>query len=248
MPSAPSLKKLIPVRLPPGRARLATRPSLTGSSPTTKTIGIVVVAALAANAEAGPAGRGDHGDLPANQFGRQRRQPIGLILGPAVFDRHVLALDIAGVLQALAKCAQSDPQNSGDLALRNPITGIAGCCARAASGHAAAAPPSSVMNSRRSHSITSSAGRAVSGGTSRPSASRRLEVDDELEFGRLQHRQVGGLRAFEDAAGIDADLAKRVRDIGPVAHQPAGRDMVSGSQKLPEFCRAPSRWQTARRG
>ena len=31
---------------------------------------------------------------------------------------------------------------------RNPITGIAGFCARAASGHAAA-PPSSVMNSRR---------------------------------------------------------------------------------------------------
>ena len=29
-----------------------------------------------------------------------------------------------------------------------PTTGIAGCCARAASGHAAA-PPSSVMNSRR---------------------------------------------------------------------------------------------------
>jgi hypothetical protein len=32
---------------------------------------------------------------------------------------------------------------------RNPITGIAPCCARAASGHAAATPPSSVMNSRR---------------------------------------------------------------------------------------------------
>jgi hypothetical protein len=30
-----------------------------------------------------------------------------------------------------------------------PITGIAGCCARAASGHAAAAPLSSVMNPRR---------------------------------------------------------------------------------------------------
>jgi len=27
--------------------------------------------------------------------------------------------------------------------------GIAGCCAHAASGHAVAAPPSSVMNSRR---------------------------------------------------------------------------------------------------
>jgi hypothetical protein len=33
--------------------------------------------------------------------------------------------------------------------LRNPITGIAGCCARAASGHTAAAPPMSEMNVRR---------------------------------------------------------------------------------------------------
>jgi len=33
--------------------------------------------------------------------------------------------------------------------LRYPITGIACCCARAANGHATAAPPSSVMNSRR---------------------------------------------------------------------------------------------------
>jgi hypothetical protein len=35
------------VTLPPGRLRLATRPSLTGSPPLAKTIGIVVVAALA---------------------------------------------------------------------------------------------------------------------------------------------------------------------------------------------------------
>jgi hypothetical protein len=48
------VKALIPVRLPPGRARLATRPSLTGSSAAMKTMGIVVVAALAANAAAGP--------------------------------------------------------------------------------------------------------------------------------------------------------------------------------------------------
>jgi hypothetical protein len=32
--------------------------------------------------------------------------------------------------------------------MQSPTTGIA-CCARAVSGHAAAAPPSSVMNSRR---------------------------------------------------------------------------------------------------
>jgi hypothetical protein len=40
----------MPVALPPGRARLATRPSFTGSSATPKTIGIVFVAALAASA------------------------------------------------------------------------------------------------------------------------------------------------------------------------------------------------------
>src|SRR5262249_8726163 len=43
-----------PVALPPVRARLATRPSLTGSSATPKIMGIVVVAALAANALALP--------------------------------------------------------------------------------------------------------------------------------------------------------------------------------------------------
>src|SRR5260221_9324745 len=38
----------------------------------------------------------------------------------------------------------------GDRVLRNPMTGIAGCCARATSGQAAAAaPPRSVMSSRR---------------------------------------------------------------------------------------------------
>ena len=94
---------------------------------------------------------GDHGDLPANQIGRQCRQPIELIFRPAVFDRDVLALDIAGLFEALAESRDSGSRDCAQAIwlLRNPITGIAGCCARAASGHAAAAPPSSVMNSRR---------------------------------------------------------------------------------------------------
>src|SRR5262249_8295630 len=48
-----AVKKLIPVAFPPGRARLTARPSLTGSSLTAKAMGIVVVAALAANTAAG---------------------------------------------------------------------------------------------------------------------------------------------------------------------------------------------------
>src|SRR5262249_38147111 len=41
---------------------------------------------------------------------------------------------------------------SGDALLRKPTTGTA-CCPRAPSGHAAAAPPSSVINSRRLRTI-----------------------------------------------------------------------------------------------
>jgi hypothetical protein len=51
--------------------------------------------------------RGDRGDLPANQIGRQFRQPIDLILGEAVYDRHVLTLDIAALFEALTVCAQT---------------------------------------------------------------------------------------------------------------------------------------------
>ena len=47
--------------------------------------------------------------------------------------------------------------------------------------------------------------------------SRRLKVDDKLELGRLHYRQVGGLGALEDAAGIDADLTPHVREVGSVA-------------------------------
>jgi hypothetical protein len=70
------------------------------------------------------------------------------IHGPAIFDCDVLALDQAAVLEALTKCAEQMQYVAGDALLRNPITGIA-CCARAASGHEATTPPSSVMNSRR---------------------------------------------------------------------------------------------------
>jgi hypothetical protein len=48
----------------------------------------------------------DHGYPSANQFGGQRRQQVKFTFRPPVFDRHVLALDIAAVFQALAKCAQ----------------------------------------------------------------------------------------------------------------------------------------------
>ena len=36
------------------------------------------------------------GHLPTDQIGGERRQPLGLLVRPPVFDRDVPALDIAG--------------------------------------------------------------------------------------------------------------------------------------------------------
>jgi hypothetical protein len=41
-----------------------------------------------------------------------------------------------------------------------------------------------------------------------------LGVDDQLELARLHHGQVRGLGAFEDAAGIDTELAIKIRKVG----------------------------------
>ena len=41
-----------------------------------------------------------------------------------------------------------------------------------------------------------------------------MQVNDELKFSRLHH-WVGGLGALEDATGIDADVMKDVREVGP---------------------------------
>ena len=36
------------------------------------------------------------------------------------------------------------------------------------------------------------------------------QIDDQIKLGRLQHRQVGGLLAFENAAGVTASLLERI--------------------------------------
>jgi hypothetical protein len=48
--------------------------------------------------------RQDRGDLTADEIGGQSGQSIGLLLGPAIFHRHVLTLDVACFLQTIAEC------------------------------------------------------------------------------------------------------------------------------------------------
>ena len=99
------LKKLTPVTLPPGRARLATSPSPTGSA-TPKTIGIVAVAAFAATRR--------NVTRVATITATRRRTRSAASAGSRSFwfsaQRYSIAtfsaLDVAGFLQALAERAQ----------------------------------------------------------------------------------------------------------------------------------------------
>ena len=84
--------------LPPGRARLATSPAPTGSPTTAMTMGIVVVACLAAS-DRRIRPRHDDVDLEPDQLGRESGEPLVLSLRPSVLDHDVLALDVAELAQ-----------------------------------------------------------------------------------------------------------------------------------------------------
>jgi hypothetical protein len=84
-----------------------------------------------------------------DQFRRERGQSIELTLRPTEFNRRIAPIDISDLGEALAEGATTRAESSADRELKNPIAGNAGCCARAASGHAAAAPPSVAKNFRR---------------------------------------------------------------------------------------------------
>jgi hypothetical protein len=66
---------------------------------------------------------------------------------------------------------------------------------------------------------------------------RGFEVDHQLKPGGLRHRQVGGLGALEDAAGIDAGLTRCVQERTRVADQTPGSDdltnCIHGRKPMP---------------
>jgi hypothetical protein len=66
-------------------------------------MGIVLVAACAARAEAMSPVCRDHADFPLSQFGGQSGEATIISTGPAVLDGHILTVDVTGFLQAIAK-------------------------------------------------------------------------------------------------------------------------------------------------
>ena len=75
--------------LPPGRARLVTRPLPSGSAASANTIGIVEVARLAAGLRCP---RDDDVDLAVDELGHDLGRALDTSLCPAILDRHVAAL------------------------------------------------------------------------------------------------------------------------------------------------------------
>lgn len=137
------------MRLPPGLLKLATSPIAIGSAPISKTIGIVVVADFAARAAGAPPGATitatRRPTRSAASAGNLSCCPSAQRNSIATFRPSTYPVSPRPWWKALTRLANA----AGDSAPRYPITGIAVCCARAASGHATVAPPRRVMKSRR---------------------------------------------------------------------------------------------------
>src|SRR5262249_24176940 len=125
---------------------LDTNPVDNGSSPITKMIGMLVVAAFAACAE---------GVLAPTIADTLRAASSAASFdscccGPSAQRDSIATLSLGwpDSRRPWRSAATRWPDSSALDGLRNPITGIADCCASAVIGHAAA-PLSNVMNSRR---------------------------------------------------------------------------------------------------
>src|SRR6476659_10182453 len=55
-----------------------------------------------------------------------------------------------------------------------------------------------------------------------------LHIDDKFKLGCLQNRQVGGLVALENTAGVEAGLPVSIGPAGSVTHQTASCDELAG--------------------
>ena len=74
----------------------------------------------------------------------------------------------------------------------------------------------------RFYSITSSAMESSPGGTSMPSARAVCRLMTNSNLVDCRTGRSAGLAPLRMLPGIDADLTKHVREVGSVAHQPAG--------------------------
>ena len=142
--------------LPPGRARLSIRPVPSGSIATANTIGMTDVACFAAGAAVPDV-------TMISTLSRTNSDAISAkrSLCPSAQRNSMTTVRRSIQSSSCSRCTNAAAhrlQDEAEAEPRNPMVGsLPACCARAASGHTAAAPPSRVMNSRRFTAIASRA-------------------------------------------------------------------------------------------
>jgi hypothetical protein len=127
-----------PVTLPPGRAKLVTRPPRTGSGAIAKTMGITAVACFRVGAAIAFV-------TITSTLRRMNSAAISAMRsGCPSFQRYSIAT-VRPSIQPSSRSRWTKAAVQGlqvvAFAPRNPIIGSLVCCARAGSGHVAVAPP-----------------------------------------------------------------------------------------------------------
>ena len=95
-----TFKAVMPVTLPPGWFRLGDKPNLDRVAPYREDNRNGCSSRFSRHCRRSSAGGRNHVHLTVNQFGRQSRQSIVMTFRPAIFDRHILALDISCLFQS----------------------------------------------------------------------------------------------------------------------------------------------------
>jgi hypothetical protein len=85
-------------------------------------------------------------------------------------------------------------------------------------------PASKNLHNKRHHSITSSARPSSIAGISRPSAFRSLEIDTQLEFGRLVKRDISRIGTPKNLIDEVGEAAIDFRLVNRISHQSANFD------------------------
>jgi hypothetical protein len=68
---------------------------------------------------------------------------------------------------------------------------------------------------------------------------RGLQVDDQFELGRPNHRQIGRLRAFENVTNVDAKLSVHVGNAVAIAQETTGCGVLAqleGGREIMACC------------
>jgi hypothetical protein len=139
------------VVFPPGRAKLSTKPPPTGSTTDANTIGTVRVACCNAATAWLVVARMTSGASATNSAAYVRTRSTS----PTPQRVTIRTLRPSVQPNSCSPCANAvtlaiDSGSSAAKFMSTPMIGsFAGCCARAASGHATVAPPIAAINSRR---------------------------------------------------------------------------------------------------